>query len=300
VQTSPSTPSPAVFAIVLTHDAPESLRSCVERIAGQLAGDDRLLVVDNASRIPASEVLSSGGLSSDRVEFLRLEDNLGPAGGYARALARFLESSHGFAWIVDDDMLAEPGALAALKRAVLTAGGTAVAFPSVVDPTGKEWTQWAWCGVLIPRAVVEAVGVPREDFFWWLEDTEYLQWRIPRAGFRCVRVAEAKVMHGAVRRGKTKPAWKYYYEVRNTVFFRLFVQLPGGFPGRSKAFTAWRMARRVVRTTLKSTARIALVEDEKLLKMSALARGVRDGLAQRIGARYTGRGAPAGATRAPK
>ena len=42
----------------------------------------------------------------------------------------------------------------------------------------------SWCGFVVARQIVEAVGLPMAELFWWAEDTEYLQWRIPEAGYQ--------------------------------------------------------------------------------------------------------------------
>ena len=55
---------------------------------------------------------------------------------------------------------------------------------SMVDrDTGATTNTLGWCAVLIPRVAVDAVGLPQAELFWWTEDTEYLQWRLPNGGF---------------------------------------------------------------------------------------------------------------------
>lgn len=269
--------SVSVLALVLTHNASDVLRICVARVLDQLEPSDRLIIIDNASEPAAAATVRSLGLPH-RVEVLRLERNLGPAGGYAHGLRRFLETEHALVWIVDDDMIPGPGTLAHLRRAALMERDPVVVFPRVRDRYGRPFDVPAWCGVLIQRKIVEHVGVPREEYFWWVEDTEYLQWRIPRAGYRTLRVEEATVTHEAIRRGRTKPAWKFYYETRNMVHYRLNVQVPaGGSP--------WRCIRRLLRTVTRTTGRVLLREDDKVTKLKAIARGIIDGVSGRLGIR---------------
>ncbi len=271
-------PKPAtVLALVLTHNAPDVLRMCVTRVLDQMEPGDQLMVIDNASEPAAAATIASLGLSH-RVDILRLERNLGPAGGYARGIRRFLETDHPLVWIVDDDMLPGPGTLAHLRRTCLMEADPVIVFPRVRDHKGKPFDVPAWCGVLIHRRIVEDVGVPREEYFWWAEDTEYLQWRIPRAGYRTLRSEQATVIHEAVRRGPTKPAWKFYYETRNFVHYRLHVQVPaGGSP--------YRCARRLLSTVTRTIGRILLREDHKVTKLLAVKRGISDGIAARLGIR---------------
>jgi rhamnopyranosyl-N-acetylglucosaminyl-diphospho-decaprenol beta-1,3/1,4-galactofuranosyltransferase len=246
-------------------------------VLGQLRAGDRLMVIDNASEPPASKAIESFDLA-DRVEVVRLERNLGPAGGYAHGLRRFLETDHGLVWILDDDMVPGAGTLARVRSASLAESDPVVVFPRVLDRQGKPFDFPAWCGVLIQRTIVEHVGVPREEYFWWGEDSEYLQWRIPRAGYRTVRANDATMVHEAVRRGRTKPAWKFYYEIRNLVHYRLNVQMPAGVP-------MWRCTRKLLRTVVRTFGGILLREDHKATKLRAVARGISDGLAGRLGIR---------------
>ena len=105
-----------IMAVVLTHNAPASLARCLEAVAGQTCPPDAVLVVDNASRPPVEAVPGSTGMPPVRV--VRSEINTGPAGGYSRALAEFLGSGFGHAWVLDDDMC--PGAR--LPRAPVVRG----------------------------------------------------------------------------------------------------------------------------------------------------------------------------------
>ena len=153
--------------------------------------------------------------------------------------------------------------------------GPSLTFPKWIDQrTGVVTDYPAWCGFLIPREIVVAVGLPRSEFFWWMEDTEYLQWRIPRAGFEITRTPDAVVWHSAIRRGATKPGWKFYYETRNAVYYRLHIQR-----GHGRRF--YRLARVLARTPV----RILLQENHKMVKLALFVRGAFDGLFGRLGIR---------------
>src|SRR5205823_1041867 len=137
--------------------------------------------------------------------------------GYAAGLADFLSGTASFAWLMDDDCQPAPDAL---ERQLEAMGGRpqAVLAMMVDDNTHAETNTHGWCAVLLDRKVVETVGVPNADLFWWTEDTEYLQWRIPRAGFTTIRARDAIVRVGRSRDDQAKPAWKYYYEARNQTY----------------------------------------------------------------------------------
>ncbi len=51
-------------------------------------------------------------------------------------------------------------------------------------------------GVLVSRALVDRIGTPREEFFIWGDDVEYL-WRAKRAGARVGTVVSSRFTHPA-------------------------------------------------------------------------------------------------------
>lgn len=266
--------SSGVLAIVLTFDAPVELTRCVTAIAAQEPKPDLLLVVDNDSRPPAGQLLDSLDLDLP-VEVLRLATNTGPAGGHAAGLEYFAQSRFDVAWVMDDDCEPQTGALDRLLAAAEAAGPD-------VDPIYPTWINTAlgratdypaWCGFLIRRSTVEAVGVPRAEFFWWMEDTEFLHWRVREAGFTPQRLEDAVVLHHQDRRRGPKPAWKFYYETRNAVYFRLWVQR-----GRGRRF--YRMGRAVA-----GAVKGSIKGPDRGQKFALVVRGVMDGTRGSLGVR---------------
>jgi rhamnopyranosyl-N-acetylglucosaminyl-diphospho-decaprenol beta-1,3/1,4-galactofuranosyltransferase len=270
------------LAIVLTFDSRVALARCLTAIAAQAHPPAEVLVVDNASADAVDDLVAA----APNARLLRLPENVGPAGGYAAGLTDFLRSGHDHAWLIDDDCVPAPDALGIqLERAAL-GDRQPVVLATMVDHATHEITNTqGWCGVLIPRAVVAEVGVPDAALFWWNEDTEYLQWRIPRAGFTVVRSEQAKV---DVSRSRLtgKPAWKYYYEARNQVYYRLHTQRPGaprGTPVRrhlTRRVRWWRATRSVSRLAVRAVVR---EPGERTAKIAMVWRGTRDGVAGRLG-----------------
>jgi rhamnopyranosyl-N-acetylglucosaminyl-diphospho-decaprenol beta-1,3/1,4-galactofuranosyltransferase len=268
--------TPSVTAVVLTYDAPAAAAACVEAIRAQNAPVTTILVIDNASN-PRVDAATLG----NNAIVVRNDENLGPAGGYAVGLTRFLEVGDDFAWVMDDDCRPETDALALALAA--GADGRTVVMSTMVDrDTGALSNTHGWCGVLIPRVVVADVGVPDGSLFWWTEDTEYVQWRIPRAGWTLVR-SDARVDVGRTRESSAKPAWKYYYETRNQVHYRLHTQhvadrpLPRHLHFRVRA---WRAARAFTKLGSRALLR---ERSGRFAKFAMVLRGGSDGLRGRLG-----------------
>lgn len=273
---------PRVLGVVLTFDSRCSLRSCLAAIEAQTLAPTRILVVDNASPTSVEDIAAE--FRNVRVE--RLGENRGPAGGFAAGLRLFLEGDADFAWVLDDDCRPEPGAL---EAQVAEAGNRAT--PCVVLSTGVDATTAAtfqghgWWGALIPRSVVRTVGVPNADLFWWTEDTEYLQWRIPNAGFEVLWSEGSRVQIDRRPSTAPKPPWKYYYETRNQIFHRLYVQRPGASHPVPRHLRLRVRAWRAGRVVTKFATRIVVREDrERAKKLVMVGRGTVDGLRRRLGA----------------
>ena len=210
-----------IVALVLTNNAPQSLARCLAAIGAQSEVPDEVVVVDNASQPPVEAALLP---TFDRpLRVIRSEVNGGPAGGWAIALHYFSVSDFTHAWVMDDDMVPEPTCLEHLWGAASDAPASAFVFPIAIQPDDSVGRWGSWCGFLISREIVEAVGLPMEALFWWAEDAEYCEWRIPQAGFPRRIIEEAVVHHDAIRQGGDIPKWKYYYESRNMLYYHLHI-----------------------------------------------------------------------------
>ena len=267
-----------VEAVILTYNARASVQRCLAATVSQSMRPASILVVDNASAEPIDDLVAA--YAGARV--LRLADNIGPAGGYASGLTTFLDSDCDWAWVMDDDCVPAPDAL---EQLLATASPRRLTLSAMLNrDTGKREDTQGWCSVLISREIVETVGVPREDLFWWAEDTEYLQWRIPAAGFETERCERAVVEVSRGRADATKPPWKYFYEARNQVWFRLYVQHPEGaipeLPHLRKRIRIQRAARAVVTLATRAVVR---ERAQRPTKLWMVVRGTFDGVRGRLG-----------------
>jgi rhamnopyranosyl-N-acetylglucosaminyl-diphospho-decaprenol beta-1,3/1,4-galactofuranosyltransferase len=269
--------SERVMAVVLTCDARSALEECLGAIRAQTRAVDEILVVDNASTDSIDDVVTA----TPNATLLRLPENRGPAGGYAEGLTAFLASGAALAWVIDDDCVPARDALAAQ---LAVAPRAPVVLARMIDHDSHEIANTqGWCGVLLARDVVETVGVPNAALFWWTEDTEYLQWRIPRAGFRVERCADAAVRVRRSRLDGAKPAWKYYYEARNQVYYRLVTQRPATRPvprWLTRRVRYGRAARSVGKLAVRALLREHTTRGRKFVMVC---RGTVDGVRGRLG-----------------
>lgn len=215
---------PRVIAVVVTFNRLALLQRLVERL-GHVPGLAEVLVVDNASTDGTGAWLARTPTTAETPVVARsLDTNRGGAGGFHDGLAMAIDRGADLVWLMDDDGLPEADCLTALlgfdeydfwgplvvdeddpshlvfpirrpgtTRVVhTTAEVEAVAdggvLPDVVIPFN---------GVLVTRELVDRIGLPREEFFIWGDDVEYL-WRAMEAGARCATVTTARVHHPRV------------------------------------------------------------------------------------------------------
>ena len=169
---------------------------------------------------------------------------------------------------MDDDIVPEPECLATFCGASDDPRRSL----SRVDPTRRRRRPvGSWCGFVIAREIVETVGLPIAELFWWAEDTEYCHWRIPQAGFARRVIEDAVVHHDAIRQGDV-PTWKYYYEARNMLYYHLYIMHKTG---------------RYPRNVSKLLGRaIFRPQNRRLECWWAIAHGLFDGAFGRLGIRY--------------
>lgn len=261
-----------VFAVIVTYKRAVVLSECLKAVVEYSTYKvEQLHIILNAEEKETLETIEKFSSGKDVKVSLEIYDNVGPAGGFYYGLKEFLKSDCDYVWLMDDDVVPEPNCLKELLKGI---GHSSYAFPKVIDPAGKQIQELAfgWWGVLLRKNLVEKVGLPIKEFFYWCEDTEYLQNRMIRKnGIIPYRSSKATVTH-LHDRHSNKPSWYYYYTIRNTLYYRSRI-----FPLNFRGFI------RIFYMFFGAFYRILFKESNKVTRMGCLILGIHHAIIGKLG-----------------
>jgi GT2 family glycosyltransferase len=194
----------------VTHNRKALLVEALDAVFAQSHRVQRTFIVDNASTDGTLQLLEERGLL-DRadVAYVRLDENAGGAGGFARGVELARQAGCEWIWLMDDDAEPAPDALERLLASPPASDASTVALcPKVVYASGgidanqrghfrrrllplpgSEYRDGhhpalgflSFVGSLIRSDVARRLDPPRADFFVWGDDVEY-SFRLRRHG----------------------------------------------------------------------------------------------------------------------
>lgn len=234
----------SVAAVVVTYNRLPLLRQCLAALAAQTAQDLTIFLVDNASTDGTAEAVAEMALPN--LVYRNTGKNLGGAGGFAYGVREAALAGYDALWLMDDDTLPTPTALAELLQADRELNGQYGWLSSrALAPDGTDQpmnlqrvtpykdlpnfdgeripaVMASFVSLFLRTETVRRYGLPIAEFFIWSDDWEYTR-RISREQ-PCYVVPASRVVHamqnpGIVNIAADVPArWeRYCYFYRNDV-----------------------------------------------------------------------------------
>ncbi|NEG70474.1 glycosyltransferase [Bifidobacterium choloepi] len=255
-----------VTAVVVSYNRQELLGECLGGLLAQTRRPDRVIVVDNASTDNAVAVARAHALHP---EIVQLHRNVGGAGGFCAGLAEAVrpllldytpegadtDDTPHYLWVMDDDTIPTPDALARLLHAVAACVGDTEMLPTVLGskalwtdgrehlmnkprprtfvrkgpaaivgvPDSYQVRSLSFVSCLINAgAVIGTKRLPRAAYFLWNDDFEFTTGLLKRGlGYY---VPTSEVVHKTKVFGSSDadPGPRFYNEVRNKIWMARF------------------------------------------------------------------------------
>jgi rhamnopyranosyl-N-acetylglucosaminyl-diphospho-decaprenol beta-1,3/1,4-galactofuranosyltransferase len=303
-----------VAAVVVTFNRKQLLTECLDALLSQTHAVEKIIVIDNASTDGTPEYLKEKlYLEHSLIEYIRLSENTGGAGGFYAGTKRAYELGYEWIWLMDDD--AEPYlnaletlakhfgtvSISALASTVKDAKGISLTHRGIINfeqvfPTfhtihkplnigcynnkNVEIDMASFVGILINRHSIHEVGFPKKEFFIHHDDVEYCI-RLRQAG-KILLITDSIILHKEQSKNSQAEVnfmGKNFFKVPYEKFWLTY------FGKRNLVWIGKKYAKSKVvfylsifRIYLRAFLEIILFNDHKLNRTYCLVESYRDGL----------------------
>lgn len=306
----------SIAVVIVTYNRKELLRRCLDAALSQSRPAERIYVIDNASTDGTQELLAEDSyLQRPAISYVRLDENVGGAGGFSEGIKRATADGAEWVWLMDDDAVPESGALAALASgglredccygscavfedesgemwlcwpAVAPANASGAAAPRRVRkhrdlPAQMEVTGIPFLGFLVNRAMVQAAGAPDAEYFVSGDDMDYSE-RLKKAGARLVLVKDSRIRHPRPNDYSVRFLGRSFFCLRMAPWRRYYDIRNRVMNGR-RHYGAGLLFMTLPGIAVRWAATM-IREPERLRQSRAYLRGTLDGLRGRLGRRW--------------
>lgn len=209
---------PAVAVIILNWNGLDDTMECLQSLRANTYRNVRIWVLDNGSREDPSVALAD----FPEITLLRSSENLGFAGGNNYAAEIVLREKPDYLLLLNNDTLVPPEMISELVHAhqkapqagLIAASQRFYDNPEHPPKLGAKWHPLTCrntniytgenelleldlvygCALLVPREIIERVGLFDDKFFAYWEDVD-LSLRVQYAGYRNYCALKAVVIH---------------------------------------------------------------------------------------------------------
>jgi GT2 family glycosyltransferase len=223
-----------VIAVIVSHNRLNLLESCIQSIRNQSRKPNAILVVNNGSLDYTGVWLDK---QLDVIHFY--QENEGSAGGFASGISWAYNNGYSWVWCMDDDSCPKEDALEML----LKYKGTEKALINLAVISKEDKISFVWktknlktiqetnetilekvshpfTGTLIHHSIIEKVGLPMSNLFYWGAGLEYYyrivnQHKIPAKTVLKSIHYHPDHIYQFTKEWDIQSSWKMYFYVRN-------------------------------------------------------------------------------------
>lgn len=227
-------PAPLVHIIVVTFNGLRHLEGCFRSLRETAYPNYRVVLVDNASSDGCSEYTRA---HFPEVQVLRLETNLGFAGGNNRAMETAIAKGADYVLLLNDDTVVLDAdwlteAVALCERApnvgmvgfhllsTLPSDDEGAKLPPLASPAlPTPVDRIDGCALFIRTTLLKRIGLLDEVFFAYAEEDD-LEARAQRSGVRLMTI-DRRIYHFGGGTSRKFPRQAAYLETRNAIRFSI-------------------------------------------------------------------------------
>jgi GT2 family glycosyltransferase len=223
-----------IAAVVVTYNRKQLLKECLDALLSQTRALDSIILIDNASTDGTPEFLKENGyLDNPTIDYVRLPENTGGAGGFYEGVKRGYEKGYDWLWLMDDDSEPKKNALEILSFYFNLKNVSALSclqldkemridyphrgyfnFKNVFSGIVKSFDEAeinkdfveidhsSFVGLLIKRSSISKIGYPKKEFFIHYDDVEYCI-RLRKEG-KILLIPKSVIIHKEANRGEGK------------------------------------------------------------------------------------------------
>ncbi len=236
-----------VLIAIVHWNTPELLEACIDSLRVLPADRVSILILDNASAGGPPVVTPGAGPA---IDVLALPANIGFAGAAEAALAALRDGAFDALWLLNADVVVEPGTFLALEQAahlepdavigcvVMDAQGQHIRMPEKFLHADRRW-RFGWrdrpiapdppgppllsvqavhgAAMRVPRSVIDAWGLFDPAFFLYCEEIDFCL-RLSKLGVPIRLAKSARVRHVGSGASVRQPGVQHvldYYRTRN-------------------------------------------------------------------------------------
>ena len=209
-----------IICIVVTFNRKKLLETCLNKLLNQSFGISKILIVDNASTDGTSNFIENNYSLFAQIQLLKLDKNLGGAGGFYEGMKYALNFDYDWLWLMDDDGYPEVNSLEKLYNYATKYNLDAIspvqlnidmidelAFPVTcknkkivglynqlinIEYISNEANLFN--GLLIKKDKIKEIGLPISDLFIRGDEVEYTK-RMQKNNLNFGTLIDAKFFH---------------------------------------------------------------------------------------------------------